>query len=118
MAASSGTSTCMRLQKTRLEITKRAAHAILEQADYYSAQENESLAQRWEEAVDDVIHSLLKMPERGSPCNFKHPHLQNLRRMPVSGFAQHLIFYSYIREEHLVHVIHGARDIEGLLAAL
>jgi toxin ParE1/3/4 len=96
-----------------------AADAIVEQADYYLIRQGVSLAQRWEDAVDEVVHSLLRMPERGSPCNFKHPDLQNLRRVSVPKFPKHLVFYDYLREEHLVrivHVIHGARDVEGLLA--
>jgi plasmid stabilization system protein ParE len=109
----------MRRRRIRLQITKVAADAIVGQADYYSAQQGESLAQRWEVAVDEAIHSLLKIPERGSPCGFKHPRLQNLRHISVPKFSKHLIFYEYVRDQRLmriVHVIHGARDVEALLA--
>jgi plasmid stabilization system protein ParE len=109
----------MRQPKIRCQITQKAAHAIVEQADYYIVLQDESLAQRWDTAVHEAIRSLLKMPERGTPCNFKHPRLRNLRRVSIPKFPKHLMFYEYLREERLVcivHVIHGARDVEGLLA--
>jgi plasmid stabilization system protein ParE len=52
----------MRQPKIRCQITQKAAHAIVEQADYYTGQQDESLAQRWDTAVHEAIRSLLKMP--------------------------------------------------------
>lgn len=111
----------MKRTRLRLQVTRAAANAILEQADYYAERESETLAQRWEKAVHNAMHSLLKLPEQGAPCNFGHPKLQNLRRILVPGFSRHLVFYEYLREKRtvrIVHVIHGARDIESLLSAL
>ncbi len=67
---------------------------ILEQSDWYEAQADRSLAQRWEEAVTAT-----------------------LRRMPVAGFAKHLIFYQSSERKILVlRVVHGARDLESLFS--
>jgi len=82
----------MRKPKGLLQITKVAALAIIEQADYYSAKQDGLLAHRWEWG--------------SGRCN-----------SPL--FPQHLVFYEYLREQRLVcivYVIHGARDVEGLLA--
>ena len=70
-------------------------------------------------AVDHAIRSLLKMPNGARPVTSNIHKLQNLRRIGVPLFPQHLVFYEYLREQRLVcivHVIHGARDVEGLLA--
>jgi toxin ParE1/3/4 len=102
----------------RLLITRAATRAILEQSTYYAKRENQELANRWEVAVDRALRSLPKEAGRGSRCDFHHPELQHLRRIPVPGFPQHLIFYEERPEQALirvVQVVHGARDIEALL---
>ncbi len=39
------------------------------------------------------------------------------RRMPVAGFAKHLIFYQSSERKILVlRVVHGARDLESLFS--
>lgn len=104
----------------RLFITRAASRAILEQARYYAVRENQALANRWEAAVRDAIGSLPEVAGLGSRCNFGHPDLKNLRRLPVPGFPRHLIFYEELQEQatiRVVHILHGARDIEAVLAA-
>ena len=44
----------MRKPNVLLQITKVAALAIIEQADYYSAKQDGLLAHRWEGAVGDA----------------------------------------------------------------
>jgi toxin ParE1/3/4 len=44
--------------------------------------------------------------------------LRRVRRWPVKGFENWLIFYIPKRNGvEIVHIIHGARDIQGLLDA-
>lgn len=105
----------------RVRITELAAQAIVDQADYYSGRQDDLLAARWENAVAQAVESLLNMPERGSLCRFSSARLKALRRIPVPGLPQHLVFYQYIRDPRLirvVHVLHGARDIEMLMTGL
>ncbi|MGC2636735.1 MAG: type II toxin-antitoxin system RelE/ParE family toxin [Acidobacteriaceae bacterium] len=102
----------------RLVVTQTAARTIVEQANYYAMREGSALADRWEAAVWQALTSLPKMPGCGAPCNFRSPELKNLRRAAVPGFARHLIFYEHLRDQgilRVVHVLHGARDIESLL---
>jgi plasmid stabilization system protein ParE len=102
-----------------IQLTEIAARAIVNQADYYASQQDETLASRWDKAVSRAIDSLLKMPERGSLCYFQPGKLKMLRRISVPGFPQHLVFYQYMLEERavrIVHVLHGARDIEAILS--
>jgi plasmid stabilization system protein ParE len=102
----------------RLVLTHAASRAIIEQASYYAKREGQALADRWEAAVRKALESLPAQAAIGSRCNFRHPDLQNLRRMPVPGFPRHLIFYEDLRESamiRVVHIMHGARDIEATL---
>jgi toxin ParE1/3/4 len=101
-----------------LRVKEAAALSVLEQAEYYAESASRSLAIRWEQAVDDAVYSLLKIPERGAQCRFRSPSLARLRWIPVPGFPKHLVFYRYAPEEEVllvVHVLHGARDLESLL---
>jgi plasmid stabilization system protein ParE len=102
----------------RLEILEAAAQAIVEQADYYLLKSGSTLGQRWESAVDEAILRLLRLPETGAPVRFRSPRLAGIRWVPVPGFPKHLIFYRYFPEQELlrvIHVLHGARDLEALL---
>jgi toxin ParE1/3/4 len=49
-------------------------------------------------------------------CSFRRPALRRLRRWPVKGFDNWLVFYLPRRNGvEIVPLIHGARDIESLL---
>jgi plasmid stabilization system protein ParE len=102
-----------------LRVHEAAALAIVEQADYYRQAADDSLAARWESSIDQTVHSLLQMPERGTPCRFKPPELSDLRWIPVRGFPKHMIFYRFDADEQallIVNVVHGARDLAVALA--
>ncbi len=90
---------------------------ILEQADWYEAQADSKLASRWEKAVTAALRRILQMPTAGLLCNFRADELAGTRRGIISGFAKHLIFYQ-IREKEIfvLHVVHGARDLESLFS--
>jgi toxin ParE1/3/4 len=50
-------------------------------------------------------------------CSFTADELHGTRRMPVAGFAKHLIFYQSSERKILVlRVVHGARDLESLFS--
>jgi plasmid stabilization system protein ParE len=104
----------------RLVLTRAASKAIIEQADFYRKREGGALADRWDAAVRSALERLPAEAVLGSPCNFRHPELRHLRRVPVPGFPRHLIFYEDLREEDMIRVVqimHGARDIEAALTA-
>jgi toxin ParE1/3/4 len=49
-------------------------------------------------------------------CKFKAEELGKVRRVLVTGFPKHLVFYrSHENELLILRVIHGARDLENLL---
>jgi len=93
--------------------------AITDQFDYYRDRENLALAERWEAAVCTALDSLRTMSERGAPCRFRHPRLQDMRWIMVRGFPFR-IFYIVDLETvavRIVHILHAKRDIERVLTA-
>jgi toxin ParE1/3/4 len=54
-------------------------------------------------------------PLSGAPCRFNPAELHAIRRVPISGFPKHLVFYSVEDNDVLIlRVLHGARDLESL----
>jgi toxin ParE1/3/4 len=74
------------------------------------------LGERWSKAVTSAVLRILKNPRSGVPCQFGPAELHSIRRIPISGFPKHLIFYSVEdRTVLILRVLHGARDLESLL---
>jgi toxin ParE1/3/4 len=67
--------------------------------------------------VTDTLLRIAQRPGAGSRCRFTADELRGTRRMPVAGFAKHLIFYQSREGEILIlRVVHGARDLESLFS--
>jgi toxin ParE1/3/4 len=97
-------------------VRARARRDILSIAEYLEEQGGLEIAQRFLDATQSTFKALAKMPKLGALCSFRRPALRRLRRWPVKGFENWLIFYLPRRNGvEIVHLIHGARDIEGLL---
>lgn len=104
------------MKTIRLVVSDMAAVDVVEQADWYEAHAGISLAERWGKAVTSAVLRITKNPGAGAPCNFNSPELRDIRRMTITGFPKHLIFYRFADGEIFVmRVLHGARDIEHLL---
>jgi toxin ParE1/3/4 len=96
-------------------LSEAAAADINEQADWYEEKSDRKLAERWSKAVTSAVLRILKSPQSGAPCRFSPTELHAIRRVPISGFPKHLIFYSVEDNDVLVvRVLHGARDLETL----
>ena len=105
------------MKKPRIAFSDAAIADILEQSDWYEAQADRSLAQRWEEAVTGTLLRIAQRPAAGSRCRFTADELRGTRRMPVAGFTKFLIFYLSREGETLIlRVVHGARDLESLFS--
>ncbi len=105
------------MRKRRLVFSDAAIADILEQAEWYAAQSGCRLARRWEKAVTSAVSSVVSRPAVGAPCKFRPPELREVRRIMISGFPKHLVFYRFDSEEVFVlRVVHGARDLERLFS--
>jgi toxin ParE1/3/4 len=86
-----------------------------EQTEYLARSGGAALAERFVDAVEQTAADLAGMPGMGSPCEFTDPRLAGLRRWPVKGFRNHLIFYRPTPDGiEILHVLHGATDFEAL----
>jgi toxin ParE1/3/4 len=81
--------------------------------------EEEAGLETSERLLDQLINTfefLASTPRAGAQCGFRLAEVRRLRRWPVKGFENWLIFYQTAPDGvDIVHIIHGARDIEGLL---
>jgi toxin ParE1/3/4 len=74
------------------------------------------LTDRFLAAVQQSFETLASAPKAGVLCGFRKPALRRVRRWPVKDFENWLIFYIPRRNGvEIVHIIHGARDIQSLL---
>lgn len=105
------------MRRRRLVFSDAAIADILQQADWYIAQSGGKLARRWERAVSSAISEIARRPATGSPCTFRTEALLSVRRITITGFPKHLLFYCSNDEEvFILRVIHGARDLERLFS--
>jgi toxin ParE1/3/4 len=83
----------------------------------FIAQDNPGAATRVIEAAYETFKSLTASPHLGRPRVFRDPRLKGIRSWRVAGFDNYLIFYRPTADEiQILHVFHGARDIEALFA--
>ena len=81
----------------------------------FIAQDNPDAARRVIEAAHATFKNLAVTPGLGRPHKFRNLQLKATRSLRVSGFDNYLIFYRPIPEGvQVLHVYHGARDIEAL----
>lgn len=100
----------------RLRARPAATADVEESAFFYALEAGPELGERFRQAVERTYAWILENPHSGSPRSRINPRLEGLRMRPVSGFEQHLVFYLPSEEEvEVVRVLHGARDILGIL---
>jgi toxin ParE1/3/4 len=74
------------------------------------------LSMRYIHAAQTTFEALALTPKIGVNCGFRRFVLRHVRRWRVEGFENWLIFYRARRDGvEILHVIHGARDLENLL---
>ena len=95
----------------------RARLDLLEQFVYFAERASVSLAERYFAAVDATCLQLVDHPQSGVMYDSGVAGLEGLRKLPVKGFENYLLFY--IPQAHgidVIRVIHGARDIPHIFA--
>lgn len=75
------------------------------------------LAERYYAAVDQTCASLVNQPHAGALYDSGVASIEGLRRFPVRGFENYLIFYlPHPGGVDVIRVLHGARDIDNIFA--
>jgi toxin ParE1/3/4 len=81
----------------------------------FIARDNPDAATRVVEAAFDTFNTLASAPTLGRPRKFRNPRLKGVRARGISGFHNYLVFYrSVAGGVQVLHVYHGARNIEAL----
>ena len=89
-----------------------------EAADFIGRRSSPERAIRFLRAADSVLKRLAKMPGLGTRYESADPAFADLRVAPVSRFKNYLIFYRPVADGiEVLRVLHGARDLHGILAA-
>lgn len=84
----------------------------------FLAERSTAAADRFAESVQKSIEEAARFPGRGSPKHFNGPGLSEVRSWRVKGFKKFLVFYLPIEDGiKVLAVLHGARDLPGLLDA-
>ena len=95
----------------------RARLDLLEQFLYFGDQASVELAERYFAAVDATCLHLADHPLSGVLYDSGIARLEGLRRFPVKGFENYLLFYlPHVDGIDVIRVLHGARDIDSLFA--
>ncbi len=82
----------------------------------FIAQDNPDAATRVIEAAYQTFKTLAASPSLGRLRRFRNPKLRGVRSWRMSGFENYLIFYRATTDGiQVLHVYHGARDLEELL---
>ena len=97
--------------------TAYAATSLREHALYLEENAGLEVAERYLNAVEDTLAFIYQEPGIGSPCDFTHPRLKNMRRWPVRDFENYLLFYQETEKGIvLLYVFHGRQDIDAILS--
>jgi toxin ParE1/3/4 len=95
----------------------RARLDLLEQFVYFGEQDSVELAERYFAAIDATCLRLIDHPHSGVVYDSGISRLRGLRRVPVNGFENYLVFYLPQQTGiDVIRVLHSARDIDGVFA--
>ncbi len=82
----------------------------------FIAADNEKIADRFIDQVEETFQNLLEMPEMGSPYSSQNKKLSGIRKWRIRDFEKHLIFYRPTENGiEIIRVLYATRDIESLL---
>jgi len=84
---------------------------------HYTVSASHSVARRFLVQAEATFLRLAKMPGIGTRYNPDEPLYADLRDFPISRFPKYIVFYRPMEAGvELIRVLHGARDLDGLLA--
>ncbi len=84
---------------------------------HYAREAGIRVADRFFAETEATFARLASMPGMGTRYEPEEPLYADLRYFPISRFRMYLVFYRPIPGGiEVLHVLHGARDIAGILA--
>ena len=98
-----------------IEKKSQAKADLLEIADYIAA-DNPEAAEAFLDAAEATFEFIASLPSVGRTFRFQSPAAEGMRVWRVEGFERYLIVYRTVEDRiDIVRVLHGSRDIAGLL---
>jgi len=102
---------------TTVHRRQKARQDLVDAFRFYARNAGFRVAQQFFTETEATFTRLAGMPGMGTRCEHDHPALAGLRYSPVSRFRKYLVFYRSVSDGiEVVRVLHGARDIENILA--
>jgi toxin ParE1/3/4 len=102
---------------SRYHVLPAADRDLDDQAGYLAQEASLETALRFYDATGATFEKIARMPGIGQQRESANPRLMGLRVWRVEGFENHLIFYRPANDGiEIVRVLHGARDIDSILA--
>lgn len=94
-----------------------AAELDVDQHASFIARHSDEQAIRFYQSVEARYSEIRERPQQWPLFSIiDHPRLASLRRCPVAGFPNHLIFYRATADViEILRVLHGARDVRSVL---
>jgi toxin ParE1/3/4 len=101
--------------KDRVIWRPRAQQDLIDYASYL-AETNPETADRFLEAAEAASQQLLTFPALGSPRQYRHPRLVDVRAWRIKGFEKLWLFYHPTATGiEILRVLHSSRDIEAIM---
>jgi toxin ParE1/3/4 len=95
-------------------IRSQARRDIRGIAIYFAREGRPSIPAKFRNAIEQTLQFLVASPEAGVLCGFTG-NSRELRKWPVHGFPNILIFYRVDGDSlAVVRVLHGSRDVESI----
>lgn len=102
---------------TRRVERREVARRDLEEIAEHIRRDSPRAALRFVDAAEATFQLIARMPHLGTLYEPDDPTLPVLRFLPIAKFRKYLIFYRPTPDGiEVVRVLHGARDIRGILA--
>ena len=100
-----------------IDLTRDAIVDVIHIAHYLAADEDLALAERFVAATEDGYNQLADFPGMGALRDYGNPIYAGMRKWPVPGFPNYLIFYRVVVGQlKIQRVLHGAQDLDALFA--
>lgn len=96
----------------------RHEHALndLEELASFIARDSLPAALRLLDAAERAFSQIREMPGIGASIRYASPRLDGVRRWPIPGYPNHLVFYRCTEDRiEILRVLHAARDIPATL---
>ncbi len=96
---------------------QKARQDLVDIFRYHAREAGYRVAQRFFAQTEATLARLAGMPGIGTSYEHEHPALSGLRFFPISRFRKYLVFYRSVADGiEVVRMLHGARDIQAILA--